>query len=192
MTAVLLLMLTQALIGAFDTLYFHEYRARLPARGRQARAELRLHGVRAVIYAVLFGTLPWVAWHGLFAALLGLLLLVEIVITQADFVVEDEVRRPLGGVFPGERVTHSIMGIVYGAMLAHFVPVLLAWAAEPTALAIVPAGELSWLRLALGPLALGVLVSGLRDLAAASGSRLAAWPWRLVPDDEAANAETMP
>jgi hypothetical protein len=31
---------TQGAIGAFDTLYYHEWRARLPARARQAASEL--------------------------------------------------------------------------------------------------------------------------------------------------------
>jgi hypothetical protein len=34
------------IIGAFDTFYYHEWRARLPARGRRAAAELKLHAAR--------------------------------------------------------------------------------------------------------------------------------------------------
>jgi len=33
MTVVLVLLVLQGLIGAFDTFYFHEWRARLPALG---------------------------------------------------------------------------------------------------------------------------------------------------------------
>jgi hypothetical protein len=112
----------QGLFGAFDTLYFHEWRARLPGGVPGTAPELRLHGVRSVIYAVLFGTLPFVRWEGLCAWALAALLAGEIVTTLRDFVVEDTVRRPLGGVFPGERVTHALMGIVYGAALAHLAP----------------------------------------------------------------------
>jgi hypothetical protein len=56
-----------------------------------------------------------VCWEGLAAWALAALLLAEIAITLRDFVVEDTVRRPLGGVYPGERVMHAVMGIVYGA-----------------------------------------------------------------------------
>ena len=54
----------QGVIGAFDTVYYHEWRARLPARGKQAASELKLHAARDFFYAVLFATLPWIAWHG--------------------------------------------------------------------------------------------------------------------------------
>jgi hypothetical protein len=40
MTTALWLMAIQGAIGAFDTLYYHEWRARLPARGRQAYGSL--------------------------------------------------------------------------------------------------------------------------------------------------------
>ena len=65
MTATLWLLAIQGVIGAFDTVYYHEWRARLPARVPNALPELRLHAARDFLYAVLFGTLPWVAWRGL-------------------------------------------------------------------------------------------------------------------------------
>jgi len=178
MTEVLWLFAIQGLLGAFDTIYFHEWRARLPALGLQSRPELRLHGVRSLIYAVLFGTLPWIAWQGLWTAALCALILAEIALTLADFVVEDRVRKPLGGVYAGERVMHAIMGILYGAMLAHLVPVLAHWLAAPTALALMPPQVPEALRWVLGAMALGVFLSGARDLAAACGLRNGGWPWR--------------
>ena len=42
-TAIWLLLL-QASLGAFDTLYYHEYRLKL-AHGAHTRVELRLHAV---------------------------------------------------------------------------------------------------------------------------------------------------
>ena len=47
-----------AILGAAVTLYFHEWRAKLPGLGKRARAELQLHAARDFIYALLFGTLP--------------------------------------------------------------------------------------------------------------------------------------
>ena len=52
------LLAIQGAIGAFDTLYYHEWRARLPARGSIAAPELRLHAARDFLYTVIFGTLP--------------------------------------------------------------------------------------------------------------------------------------
>jgi hypothetical protein len=171
-------MALQGAIGAFDTLYYHEWRARLPALPG-ARPELRLHAVRALIYAALFALLPRVEWRGAWAYALGALLAAEVFITLRDFVVEDDVRAPLGGVFAGERVTHTLMAIIYGAMLANLLPAVLGWRRVETALAphaagVVPAG-LVWL---LTLMSAGVAFSGLRDAYAALGLPGGAWPWR--------------
>jgi hypothetical protein len=135
MTTALWLLAIQGVIGAFDTLYYHEWRARLPARGSLAAPELKLHAVRDFLYAVLFGTLPWLAWQGLWAAFLAVVFLTEIALTLCDFVVEIRVRKPLGDVYAGERVTHAVMGIIYGSMLANMIPLLWHWWSLPTALA---------------------------------------------------------
>ena len=103
MRTALLILLAQGAIGAFDTLWFHEWRGRLPFRA-EARMELSLHAARDFVYAVLFSTFAWYTWEEAWAAVLIALLAVEIAITLADFVVEDRTR-PLAA---GERVTHAI------------------------------------------------------------------------------------
>lgn len=177
MTAVYWLLAAQGAIGAFDTLYFHEWRARLPGQGPAAAPELRLHAIRDFLYAVLFGTLPWLAWQGVWALILACVLAAEIVLTLADFVVEKQVRRPLGDVYSGERVTHAVMGIIYGAMAANLLPALGHWWSLPTALTATPAPPPEALRWALTLMAGGVFVSGLRDLYATLGLPGGAWPW---------------
>ena len=167
----------QGVIGGFDTLYYHEWRARLPARSSIAAPELRLHAARDFLYAVLFATLPWVAWEGLWAAVLVAILIAEIILTVADFVTEKAVRRSLGDVYAGERVTHAVMGIVYGAMIAMLLPVLATWWRQPTALRLAPADVPAALRWALVVMAVGVFVSGVRDLYAAARLPHAEWPW---------------
>jgi len=122
MRTALYLLCSLAILGGADTLYYHEWRARLPAMGRRARSELELHALRDFVYAVLFSTLPWIAWRGAWAIALAVLLLAEIVLTLWDFVVEDWVRKSLGGLYPGERIMHAVMGILYGAMLAYLLP----------------------------------------------------------------------
>jgi hypothetical protein len=170
-------MAVQGIIGAFDTLYYHEWRARLPGRGAAAAPELRLHAVRDFLYAVIFGTLPWVAWQGLWALVLLAVLAAEVVLTMADFIVEIRVRKPIGDVYAGERVTHAVMGIIYGAMVANLLPVLWDWWSRPTALAPVPAPVPDFLRWGLTLMAVGVFFSGVRDLYAALGGPLGGWPW---------------
>ncbi|MCZ6690353.1 MAG: hypothetical protein O7H41_12175 [Planctomycetota bacterium] len=180
MAVALYLLAMQGVIGAFDTLYYHEWRARLPARGRTAAPELLVHAARDLFYVVLFGTLPWVTWRGGWGAVLLLVITAEIVLTLWDFVVEITVRKELGDVYAGERVTHAVMGVLYGAMLACLVPTILSWLRSPTALAFSPAPIAAWLRIALSMMALGVLISGLRDLYAALGLPYGSWPWQAI------------
>lgn len=180
MSHALWLLAALGVVGAFDTLYFHEYRARLPARGPAVAVELRLHAIRDFFYALLFGTLPWIEYRGAFALLLVLVLATEIALTLADFGVEDRVRAPFGGVLWGERVTHSIMGIVYGGMLAHLLPTVATWAEAATGLVPSAATVPAYLRVSLTVMSFGVALSGLRDLASSCGVRRAAWPLRPV------------
>ena len=63
MTIALCLLAFQGVIGAFDTIYYHEWKAHLPARGRAAAAELKLHAIRDFLYTVIFASLPWLAWR---------------------------------------------------------------------------------------------------------------------------------
>ncbi len=167
----------QGLLGAFDTLYFHELRAKLPALGKTAKAELLLHSARSVIYAIFFITLPWLLWQGWWTAILVMLLGLEIVITMYDFVVEDMVRKPLGGVFPAERVMHGVLGVLYGVFLATLFPLLSQWWAAPSGFAFQTLSTPLWLKIALSVMGALSFLSGLRDLLAAFAFPHSAWPW---------------
>lgn len=176
MNTVITIMLVQGFLGAADTLYYHEWRYRLPGRPEVTARELRLHATRDFVYAIVFATLPCFAWSGACAWLLAALLLAEIIITLTDFVVERETRSDQGGVATGELVTHVIMAIVYGAFLSQLAPHLIQWSAGPTGLLphTVVAPELELLCFAM---AAGVFASGVRDLGSSVGVRALAWPW---------------
>jgi hypothetical protein len=177
MTVALWLLGIQGVIGAFDTLYYHEWRARLPARGRHAAPELKLHAARDFFYAILFATLPWLAWQGTWVLLLIGVLVAEIVLTLTDFVVETTVRKQLGDVYAGERVTHAAMGILYGAMIATLIPALVDWWGRPTTLMVEWVEIPAFLQWGLLVMAAGVFLSGLRDLLAALELPYGSWPW---------------
>ena len=177
MIVALWLLAIQGVIGAFDTLYYHEWRARLPARGRQAAAELKLHAARDFFYAVLFAALPWIAWQGAWVVVLAGIFVAEIALTLTDFVVEIAVRKQLGDVYAGERVTHAVMGILYGAMIANLLPVLKHWWTLPTMLAVDWAPIPQTLAWSLFLMAAGVFASGARDLYAAMELPHGSWPW---------------
>ena len=183
MKVTLWLLAVLGIVGAFDTFYYHEWRARLPARGPRAAPELRLHAARDFFYAVIFGTLPWLAWHGVWALVFAAVLAIEIVLTMWDFLVEITVRKPLGDVYGGERITHNFMGIVYGAMIAFLAPVLWRWWAQPTALVVERSDVPAALTAALLAMAAGVFLSGLRDFYAAFDLPGCNWPWPKELDD---------
>jgi hypothetical protein len=187
MKTVLWLLGALGMLGAFDTIYFHEIRGQLPAHLPGLNPELKLHAGRSFIYVAVFGTLPWFAWRGTWAFALGVLLVVEIGITLADFIVEDQVRKPFGGLLPGERATHTIMAIVYGAMIANLIPVLLDWGRSATDLHLEPVNVPLAYRLVLTALAAGTFVSAMRDAYAVAGfpRPTARWPW-LAHSDPAA------
>ncbi|HXI51284.1 MAG TPA: hypothetical protein VNH84_07260 [Candidatus Saccharimonadales bacterium] len=177
MNVALWLLALQGAIGAFDTLYYHEWRARLPMRGPAAAPELRLHAGRDFLYGILFCTLAWLQWNGAWALVLAAVLVAEIVLTLWDFVVEIAVRRSLGDVYAGERVTHAVMGILYGSMVGYLVPVLAkAWTLR-SGLVAAPAPVPDLLRWTLTVMGAGVVLSGLRDLYAALGLPGGGWPW---------------
>ncbi len=171
MTSALLwtLIVAQIAMGAFDTIYHHELTERLAWRPSQRR-ELLLHGARNLLYAVVFIALGWFAPHGVWAVALIAILAAELLITLADFVEEDMSRK----LPASERVTHTLLALNYGAILVLLLPVLTSWAREATAIAPASHGVLSLL---LAASAIGVVVSGTRDFAAALRiARLAAPP----------------
>ena len=155
MNAVFYALAVQIVLGTLDNFWHHELTERLPAK-RRARVELALHATREFFYGLIFLALGWFTWHGVWAWVLTALLLFEIGVTLADFLVEDATRR----LPPLERVLHTILAINVGIIMALFVPVALLWAAEPSA--IVPVNHGAWSYL-LTVCAAGVLVWSLRD-----------------------------
>src|SRR5882757_1332874 len=115
--------LAQMLMGGFDTAWHHEGTQRLAWRPSAAR-ELRLHGVRNLAYAAMFAALGWTEPHGAAAVALIALMTGELIITLWDFVEEDRTRN-----LPAtERVTHTLLTLNYGVVLALLIPVLIRWA----------------------------------------------------------------
>jgi len=168
MTLVFSLLTVQTFLGALDTLWNHEFVERLPAR-RSARFELALHAAREFVYLFLFLALAWREWHGAWALVVAAALLLEVVITTTDFVIEDRTRR----LSTFERLLHTLLTVLFGVVLMAIAPIILAWLREPTALHAVSYGGFSVL---LTVLAAGMAGWGIRDaLAALAHARPAEW-----------------
>ena len=148
----------QIIMGAFDTLYHHELTERLAWRVSQ-RHELQLHGIRNLLYALLFLVLGWLEVRGVLATIVIAVLAAEIVITLMDFVEEDLSRK----LPASERINHTLLALNYGAILVLLVPVLIGWAWRPFGISLADHG---WLGIGATVAAVGVGLFGMRDLAA--------------------------
>jgi uncharacterized protein (TIGR01777 family) len=156
MTIVLWLLVTQCLLGGFDNLWHHEITERLPAK-RSARYELALHAAREFLYAIIFLGLAWREWHGAWAWVLCGLLLLEVVITLADFIEEDRTR-----ILPRmERVLHTVLAVNLGVWFGAFFPHIYRWSMHESALIAVDYG---WFSRAFTVAAVGVCGWALRNL----------------------------
>lgn len=159
MSLFFVLLITQAALGGIDNFWHHEITERLPSK-RSASTELALHGAREFLYGFLFLALAWYQWHGGWTLLIAVVLLAEIAITLADFVVEDRTRR-----LPAfERVLHTVLALNFGMALAVLAPVLLAWWRTPSSVTPVHYGAVAWV---LTVFACGVLVWSVRNSLAA-------------------------
>jgi len=155
MNSVIWLLIIQGVLGAYDVLWNHEYKEKLPLKP-SAALEQKIHGIREILYAILFIGLAWWAWHGVWAGLLSALIVIEILLTAWDFVIEDKTRL-LGAT---ERITHLVLSMVGGAYVALLIPILFEWSFLPTGFVEVVYGLRSWLLTAFG---IGVLAWGIRD-----------------------------
>lgn len=153
------LLLLQGLMGAFDTLYHHELTVALP-RQPSARRELGIHALRALLYGLVFAGIGRYRFDGTWAWALVGLVVIEVGLTLWDFVVEDRTRK----LPASERVLHTLLAINGGALFGLYALVLAPQFARPTALAAVDFG---WRGLVLQLMAVGVVLSGLRDALAA-------------------------
>jgi hypothetical protein len=154
------ILVLHGLLGGFDTLYNHEWDARLPSKPYAAR-ELKLHAGRSAIYVLIFAGLAWYEWHGALVVVLAAMVVAEFSLTLVDSVVEDRTRV----VSATERVVHMILGVTTGAWAGFvFFTGFTDWWQRPTGLQPTAYGEVSWL---LTFYALAVAISATRDAVAA-------------------------
>jgi uncharacterized protein len=153
------LLILQGLMGAFDTIYHHELTEALPHRPG-ARLELSIHGLRALLYGVVFSAISHFEFRGFWSIAIVLLILVEIGLTLWDFVIEDKTRK-----LPStERILHTILAINGGAVFGLYAWQLMQWYSLPTALTWLDFG---WRANLLSLFAAGVALWGVRDSVAA-------------------------
>lgn len=156
MNTIMSLLIFQAVLGAYDVLWNHEWKEKLPSKP-SAALEQKIHGIRELFYAVMFIGLSWWLWQGIWAWLFFAILIIEVLLTAWDFVTEDKTRV----LSPSERITHLILSMSGGAYIAFLIPMLLDWSHLPTEFVSIEYGWRSWLLTLFG---IGVLVWGIRDI----------------------------
>ena len=155
------LLIAIGFLGAFDIWRYHTNTHRLRELP-SARVELISHSLRGPTYAILFLVIPNLAMHGAWFAALLALLAFDVAVSIFDFSVEKKSRAPVGGLPTGEYLLHSVIAILFGALLAFVWIDGRPWLDEPTALVVEPAVP-DPARLLLAVMAVGVLTSGVQD-----------------------------
>ncbi len=159
------LLLAIGLLGGADILFFHTLAQQLH-RHRPARAELVTHCLRGPTYALLFLGVPNFSFEGAWFWALVALLVFDAAISVADFWLEPESRRDLGGLPRGEYLLHVAIAAGFGALLLSIWNEAGPGRAAPTALRWIDSGAPPVLRGLLALMAPAVLWTALRDLAA--------------------------
>ena len=148
-------LMVHGVLGGIDVVLNHELIARLPSQP-YAGPEMRLHAARELLFAAIFFSLAWFEWHGGYAWWIALLFLAELLVSMRDSVIEGDTR-----VLPvSERIIHVLLFVNLGIVMSLVAQALLAWGAQPAALA--PAGY-GWASWAMSALAAGSLAWALRD-----------------------------
>lgn len=150
------LLIAQGLLGGFDVIWNHEWQERLPSKPGAALEQI-IHGIRELLYSIVFFGLAWFSWQGLWAWVFIMVIVVDILLTAWDFVVEDRTRK-LSAI---ERITHLILSMNGGAYVGFLVPVILAWSKLPDNLNNIDYGLTS---MVLSLFGIGVFVWGIRGL----------------------------
>lgn len=150
-------LLSVLVLAAFDVLYFHTYRCRLPWR-REARWENLSHAFRSVtaisyLLLAMHVRLEGHYWFG-YCGLVGF----DVLNTAFDAVCEATERRAIGGVSPGEYIVHIVLGLLAGGIFATMLweswplaagPTRISWSTLDVPLALRLPGYLAILGLAL-------------------------------------------
>jgi len=155
METVLALLSIQGLVGAYDSIYHHEFKERLSLKN-SAGQELKIHSMRSALYSVIFLSFGWLHWLGWLAAIFATILLVELLLTFWDFVEEDKSRI----LPPTERITHTILALNFGAILALFAPEVSRWFHDSNGFQFVNHGVYSWIMTVYG---VGVIPFSIRE-----------------------------
>ena len=132
------LLFALGLLGATDIAIYHSVSHGIRDHP-DSRHELIVHSLRGPTYAALVLLIPNVAMQGVFFWLLMGLFALDVVISLVDFALERHSREFLGGLPSGEYVLHTIIAMVFGALVTSVCYGVGEWGWMATRLAYEPA-----------------------------------------------------
>jgi hypothetical protein len=153
-------------LGAIDILLYHSVSHGIRSH-EDSRLELITHSLRGPTYTALFLLVPNFAMQGAFFWLLIGIFVFDVAISLGDFILEAASREFFGGLPSGEYVLHTILAMLFGALVTSVFYSVGHWATMPTRLAYEPAAVPDLLRALLAFMAVFVFWSGAMDLLAA-------------------------
>ncbi|MEQ1531917.1 MAG: hypothetical protein ABL925_21625 [Methylococcales bacterium] len=153
---VIYLLIFQGVLGGIDVIWNHEWKEKLPTK-LTASLEQQIHGIRELFYSVIFIGLAWLEWKGIWAWVLFSVIVIEIIFTAWDFIIEDKTRV----LSATERITHLLLSMSGGAYVVLLMPILLNWSILPSGFISVEYEFHSWILTIFG---MGALAWGIRDI----------------------------
>lgn len=162
MQAATYILFVMGLLGAADILLYHSISHGIRSHV-DSRLELVTHSLRGPIYAALFVLVPNFTMQGAWFWVLMGILLADVGVSLADFLLERPSRAFFGGLPTGEYVLHIAMAMLFGALVTSLLFGAGAWAWMGTRLAYEPALVPSLLRAVMGVMAFFVLGTGALD-----------------------------
>ncbi len=106
-----------SLLGVLDVGYFHIYRFRL-YKQVSSRGEQITHLFREILFLTILLWVMFVHAQGVYALVLPLLLLADLINSLTDVLLEPKSRSSLGGIPPLEYLIHMLTMLVSGAIIA--------------------------------------------------------------------------
>jgi hypothetical protein len=165
MEAATYVLFTLGCLGAADIAIYHGLAHGL-RRHPDARGELIAHSVRGPTYAALFLLVPNVTMQGWWFWVLVGVLTFDAAISLWDFAIERSSRGFFGGLPTGEYVLHTVLAMLFGALVCCVFFEAGSWAALPTRFGYQPAAVPVPLRVLLAVMAGLVFLSGILDVLA--------------------------
>jgi hypothetical protein len=153
MKVAFILLFCGGLLGLFDTIWYHIIVAKL-YKTQAAFWEQLTHVIRILFYAcfyILIGVKASGVWWWIYPALI----IVELVNTGIDTILEPSTRVTLGGIPPKEYTLHCMILLTQGGALASIIGASLPYRAEADGIAWAPLdlGFFSWMPMATAALA---------------------------------------